>query len=146
MSTKQPPSHEVHSLFAWAERAAKLRFGPTTTLAYEDGACAIYCTPHDAPRKLLGTGPTWPDAMTEAVKKNTDIPQPPMEVEPEKAPEGEEHIEEFCQAMRRRDLPSEFMLWYGVKHDKNPEGAPRALYRHEWLQEFGVFIGEVLEK
>jgi hypothetical protein len=139
------PSYEVHALFAWAERAAKLRFGPTKCSyrgeAFEsEGRCAIFLDNG----KLLGAGKTWPEAMTEAVKRNTDIPQPPIELGPQPSRWGEEHIEEFCRAMRSRDVFTEFLLWYGAQRDAlpDPEGWPRTRSRSDWLENFIWFIKE----
>src|SRR5580692_11098787 len=98
-------------LFDWALQAAKLRFGPHVVLQKDGNECLILLErPPSGPTRQLARAATWPDAMIEAVKVNTDIPQAPMEVVEEKAPEGDEHIEEFVGAMRRRDLLTEFLL------------------------------------
>lgn len=131
----------------WAERAAKMRFGSHVVLK-EDTVVGASGVPGkyvwlefpDGSSKLLGSGRTWPDAVTEAVKHNTDIPQPAPDTTPAPPPVGEEFIEEFCQAMRGRDLPTEFLLWYGERSDRDPEKFPRALDRKGWLEWFGSFI------
>ena len=133
----------MSELLAWAETAAKLRFGPHVALREDGDKKSLFLVrPGEAPR-VLGSGDTWPDVLIDAVKHNTDIPQPPPEpMGPQPAPEGEEFIEEFCQAMRRRDIVTEFMLWYGARQDKDTSGYgfPRALPREQWVEFVMVFM------
>jgi hypothetical protein len=130
-------------LYTWAEEAARLRFGPHVVLREDESRKAIFLErPGEAPR-ALGSGKTWPDAMIDAVKHSADIPQPPPLPRSQPAPEGEEFIEEFCGAMRQRDLLTEFLIWYGERSDKDPEGYPRALHRGEWFEALAAFIGGV---
>jgi hypothetical protein len=89
--------------------------------------------------KFLGQGGTWPEALDDAMKHNREIPQPALEF-PQPAVAGEEFIEEFCQAMRQRDLFTEFLLWYGEKSDHEPEMYPRSMNRLAWLELLGKFI------
>ena len=89
---------------------------------------------------VLAEAGTWEEVVKTAIEENHDLPQPPLVVFPRSKPEGDEFIEEFCGAMRQRDLTTEFILWYGEKGDKNPESWPRSLSRGEWLEQLGTFI------
>ncbi len=127
----------------WANRAAKLRFGPNVVLREDDESTkAIFLEPPGGVPIALGSGQTWPDAMVDAVKHNAHISQPPPPP-PEPAPAGAELIEEFCQAMRGRDLMTEFLLWYGEKQDQEPDAYPRALQRGGWFEFLSMFIGGI---
>lgn len=131
---------EPDSRLDWALHAAKLRFGPHVVLREDGTKKTIFLErPGEAPR-ALGSAETWPEAMIDAVKHNADIPQPSITSEASPPPEGEEFIEEFCQAMRQRDLATEFLLWYGERSDRDPHTFPRALDRKRWLEWFGSFI------
>lgn len=127
----------------WAENAAKLRFGPYVVLQSDKVGKLIFHEPpagtHPYFSMLLGSGKTWQEAVETAIRYNPDFPQPPMEPLAETIPD-EEFIEEFCQAMRRRDLPSEFLLWYGSRSDADPAGYPRSMPRQEWLEFMAMFL------
>jgi hypothetical protein len=131
----------------WASTAAKVRFGPKASI--EDLGETV--APHLSARYaifldnvLLGTGATWEAAFQDAVNRNPDLPQPsPVDFQRPAAPEGEEFIEEFVRAMHQRDLLSEFLIWYGERHDKEPEDYPMALHREEWFDTLGNFLQTV---
>lgn len=134
----------MSELLAWAEMAAKLRFGPHVVLREDGVKKALFLERPGEASRALGSGETWPDVLIDAVKHNTDIPQPPPEpMGPQPAPDGEEFIEEFCQAMRKRDIFTEFMIWYGDRSDKDPAGFPRTHLREEWFHLVSVFLKEL---
>ena len=83
----------------------------------------------------------------DAHDKNQHIPQPTPEMfyREDTAPSGEEFIEEFAGALRQRNLPTEFLLWYGEKSDEDPEAYPMALQRKEWLEQFAAFLDDLKE-
>ena len=134
----------------WAITASKLRFGPEARI--EDrretagpSGCARYVVLLGT--EELGLGPTWEAAFKDAHDKNQHIPQPTPEMfyREDTAPSGEEFIEEFAGALRQRNLPTEFLLWYGEKSDEDPEAYPMALQRKEWLEQFAAFLDDLKE-